>query len=53
MKALQFSATGDLAALHVVDLPTPVPAAGQVLVRIKAAGLNPCLLYTSPSPRDS
>ena len=25
MKALQFSATGDLAALHVVDLPTPVP----------------------------
>ena len=41
MKALQFSATGDLAALHVVDLPTPVPAAGQVLVRIKAAGLNP------------
>ena len=65
MKALQFSATGDLAALHVVDLPTPVPAAGQVLVRIKAAGLNPsdvknvlgrfpytCLLYTSPSPRD-
>lgn len=41
MKALQFSATGDLAALHVVDLPTPVPGAGQVLVRIKAAGLNP------------
>ncbi|MEX5496444.1 zinc-binding alcohol dehydrogenase family protein [Pseudomonas asgharzadehiana] len=41
MKALQFSATGDLAALSLVDVETPVPAAGEVLVRIKAAGLNP------------
>ncbi|MGC5704032.1 zinc-binding alcohol dehydrogenase family protein [Pseudomonas sp. NFXW11] len=41
MKALQFSATGDLAALQVVEVPTPVPDADQVLVRIKAAGLNP------------
>jgi NADPH:quinone reductase-like Zn-dependent oxidoreductase len=41
MKALQFSRTGDLAALEVVDLPKPVPAAGEVLVQIKAAGLNP------------
>ena len=41
MKALQFSATGDLAALSLVDVATPVPAAGEVLVQIKAAGLNP------------
>ncbi len=41
MKALQFSRTGELAALEVVELPTPVPAAGEVLVQIKAAGLNP------------
>ncbi|KTC43927.1 oxidoreductase [Pseudomonas sp. ABAC61] len=41
MKALQFSATGDLAALQLVEVPTPVPGPGQVLVRIKAAGLNP------------
>ncbi|WP_460136664.1 quinone oxidoreductase family protein [Pseudomonas sp. S1_E04] len=41
MKALQFSATGDLTALRFVDMPTPVPAAGEVLVQIKAAGLNP------------
>lgn len=41
MKALQFSATGDLAALGFVDVPTPVPAADQVLVQVKAAGLNP------------
>ncbi|WP_110948700.1 quinone oxidoreductase family protein [Pseudomonas bohemica] len=41
MKALQFSRTGDLAALEVVELPTPVPAPGEILVQIKAAGLNP------------
>ncbi len=41
MKALQFSSTGDLAALQYVDVPTPVPGAGEVLVQIKAAGLNP------------
>ncbi|MCK9799837.1 zinc-binding alcohol dehydrogenase family protein [Pseudomonas sp. MAFF 302030] len=41
MQALQFSATGDLASLQWVDVPTPVPSAGQVLVQIKAAGLNP------------
>ncbi|UHG95685.1 quinone oxidoreductase family protein [Pseudomonas sp. 7-41] len=41
MKALQFSATGDLSTLRFVDVTTPVPAAGDVLVQIKAAGLNP------------
>lgn len=41
MQALQFSTTGDLASLQWVEVPTPVPGADQVLVRIKAAGLNP------------
>ena len=41
MKALQFSRTGDLAALQHVEVPTPVPGTDQVLVQIKAAGLNP------------
>jgi NADPH:quinone reductase-like Zn-dependent oxidoreductase len=41
MKVLQFNRTGDLANLQVVEIPTPVPAAGQVLVQVKAAGLNP------------
>jgi NADPH:quinone reductase-like Zn-dependent oxidoreductase len=41
MKALQFSRTGDLAALQVVDLPKPIAAEGEVMVQIKAAGLNP------------
>ncbi|WP_095059152.1 MULTISPECIES: zinc-binding alcohol dehydrogenase family protein [unclassified Pseudomonas] len=41
MKALQFDKTGDLSALRYVDVATPVPGADEVLVEIKAAGLNP------------
>lgn len=41
MKALQFSKTGDLAALQYVELPTPVPAQDEVLIEVRAAGLNP------------
>ena len=41
MHALQFTATGDLRHLALVDLPRPVPAAGDVLIRVDAAGLNP------------
>ncbi len=41
MNALQFSRTGDLAALACVELPVPVPADGEVLIEVKAAGLNP------------
>lgn len=41
MHALQFSNTGDLSSLRYVEVPTPAPAADQVLVQIKAAGLNP------------
>ena len=41
MKALQFSATGDLNTLRYEEVATPVPAAGEVLVQVKAAGLNP------------
>ncbi|MFQ6556278.1 zinc-binding alcohol dehydrogenase family protein [Pseudomonas sp. Lb2C1-1] len=41
MKALQFSATGSLDHLCLVDLPPPVPGPDEVLIRVKAAGLNP------------
>jgi NADPH:quinone reductase-like Zn-dependent oxidoreductase len=41
MKALQFDKTGDLSALRYVEVPTPVPGTDEVLVQIKAAGLNP------------
>lgn len=43
MKALQFSKTGDLAALNLVELPLPVPGADEVLVQVRAAGLNPAM----------
>lgn len=41
MQALQFDQTGSLEHLALVSNPTPVPAQGEVLIQIKAAGLNP------------
>ena len=40
-RAVQFTQYGDIDVLDVVDVPRPVPAAGQVLVQMKAAGINP------------
>ena len=36
----------------VTEIPTPEAGPGQILIKLRAAGMNPCLLYTSPSPRD-
>jgi len=41
MQALQFSATGSLDSLLLCDRPKPVPGAGEVLIEVRAAGLNP------------
>lgn len=41
MLAIQMTATGSVDVLKVVELPEPVPTAGQVKVRIMAAGINP------------
>src|SRR5690554_4246515 len=41
MQALQFSATGSLDSLQINDIPKPVPGVGEVLVEVRAAGLNP------------
>ncbi len=41
MQALQFSAAGKLGSLQLRDLPVPIPGAGEVLVEVRAAGLNP------------
>lgn len=41
MHALQFTVKGDLDSLAYVEVPTPTAAAGEVLVEIRAAGLNP------------
>ncbi|HEY2161056.1 MAG TPA: NADP-dependent oxidoreductase [Solirubrobacteraceae bacterium] len=41
MKAVRFDRYGDVDVLEVVDVPDPVPGEGEVLVRVRAAGINP------------
>ena len=41
MKAVRFDEYGGIEVLKVVDVPRPVPGAGQVLIQVKAAGINP------------
>jgi NADPH:quinone reductase-like Zn-dependent oxidoreductase len=41
MKAVRFDEYGDVDVLNVVDVPKPVPGPGQVLVQVKAVGINP------------
>ena len=41
MKAVRFDEYGGVEVLKVVDVPRPAPGAGQVLVQVKAAGINP------------
>ena len=41
MKALQFDRTGSLDALSLVDMATPHAQLGEVVVEVRAAGLNP------------
>src|SRR5688572_1605959 len=40
MKAIHVKAPGGPEAMQLVDVPTPVPAPGQALVRIAASGVN-------------
>ncbi|MES2898068.1 MAG: quinone oxidoreductase [Pseudomonadota bacterium] len=40
MKAIRFETTGGPEVLQVVDLPTPEPRAGEILVRHQAVGVN-------------
>jgi NADPH:quinone reductase-like Zn-dependent oxidoreductase len=39
--AVRFDEYGDVDVLHLVDVPRPVPGHGQVVVKVKAAGINP------------
>jgi NADPH:quinone reductase-like Zn-dependent oxidoreductase len=41
MKAVRFEDYGDVNVLNVEDVPVPDPGPGQVLVRVRAAGINP------------
>ncbi len=40
-KAVRFDEYGDVNVLQVVDVATPVPGDGEVLVQVKAASINP------------
>lgn len=40
-RAVRYNEFGDVSVLHIVEQPKPLPAAGQVIVRVKAAGINP------------
>jgi NADPH:quinone reductase-like Zn-dependent oxidoreductase len=41
VKAVRFDEYGGIDVLEVVDVPRPAPGRGQVLVQVKAAGINP------------
>jgi NADPH:quinone reductase-like Zn-dependent oxidoreductase len=41
VKAVRFDAYGGVDGLNVVDVPLPAPGPGQVLVQVRAAGINP------------
>jgi NADPH:quinone reductase-like Zn-dependent oxidoreductase len=40
-RAVRFDQYGGIDVLQVVEVPRPVPGPGEVLVRVKAAGINP------------
>ena len=40
-KAVKFDHYGDLDVLNIVEVERPVPGAEQVLVKVRAAGINP------------
>jgi NADPH2:quinone reductase len=45
MKAIQVSQFGSPDVLTLVKLPDPTPAAGQVMIRVHAAGVSPLDTY--------
>src|SRR5438094_9040895 len=45
MKAIRVNQFGGPEVLQIEEVPTPRPTAGQVLVRMRAAGVNPYDTY--------
>ncbi|MFC0843667.1 alcohol dehydrogenase catalytic domain-containing protein [Streptomyces noboritoensis] len=45
MKAIVISTYGPPEVLHITDLPDPAPARGEVLIRVRAFGLNHAEAY--------
>ena len=40
-KAVRFDQYGDIDVLYVADVEIPAPGSGEVVVQMKAAGINP------------
>jgi NADPH2:quinone reductase len=40
-RAVQFDSYGDVDVLHIAQVPVPTPATGEVVVAVRAAGINP------------
>lgn len=40
-RAVQFNDYGDVSVLHIAEVPRPEPGESEVLVRVRAAGVNP------------
>ncbi|MFQ6372665.1 NAD(P)H-quinone oxidoreductase [Shewanella sp. YIC-542] len=57
MRQVQFDTPGEPSVLHVAKVPVPEPAAGQVLIKVAAAGVNGPDLYQRqglyPPPADA
>src|SRR5256885_11970428 len=45
MKAIRVHQFGDPSVMKLEEIPEPTPAPGQVLVKLKAAGVNPVDTY--------
>src|ERR1700753_3697474 len=49
MKAIQISQKGGPEVLQLLEVATPVPEEGEVLIRVRAAGLNRSDIYSRTS----
>ena len=53
MKAVVCTKLGKPNLLEIKDIDKPTINKDEVLIKVEVAGVNFCLLYTSPSPRDN
>lgn len=51
MKAIQVQRFGGPEVLELVELPTPVPSVGEILIRLHATGVNPVETYVRSGAR--